>query len=263
MLSAAPVLQAVEPFVYGEIHRSALAQGSYVHWSNFYQNENPGGYERLDEIFFGQIWTHELSFDLYRGFVVIDVPRLKGVLTREEAELPDWSVPGVSTLRVTAISASLVLPGLGDGAHDVSEGRPFAFRLTDLPAAGLIDGTLDPQAAFAALGDTGNVIQEWSLQTTYGPNGGLYFDQAFVNLLNHRDGGPMVFSFVMPVENVRGHGPLVNLENEFTMTIGYFGYPPFPAVPEPATYALAGAALCLAVIWRARRTARVERSVAL
>lgn len=249
-IALSPTLHAQRVlFEYGTTTRDSVAEGSYVHWSNFWWNQENGliGYQRLSQITVGQQWEYDggvdgRGYDLYRGFVVFDLPRFTGVVTREEVGIPDGVRPEITTLLTRVTAARLSFNGFTYAPHSDAE-LPIETRWTTLSAAGLADGSIDPATAYAGL-TTGHLVDvsEFNL-------GG-----SFVNFLNHSDGGPVVFSFTMPTFIDRHtFSSLGNLDPGLSLTIDYAGYEAMAPVPEPATYAVGGILLCALVTVGRRR----------
>ena len=182
--------------------------------------------------------------------MIFDLPDFSGVITREEAGIPDGLFPEITTLRAEVSSARLGFPAATINYE--STGQPFDFRLTSLSAADLVDGTLDPAAAFAGLGQGVQILDDELFYVSDAPSSaGL--NQALLNALNHGNGDPFVLSFTLP--NDQHSYPIISYAGEFSLTVGYNAYPPFSAVPEPSTFGLVAAALCTLALWRRRRSA--------
>lgn len=248
-------------FPYGTTTRDAVAEGSYVRWSDYFINQEAGriGYERLPEITVGQQWEYDRGvdgrgYDLYRGFVVFDLPRFSGVVTRDDVGIPDGVRPEITTLRTEVTGARLNFNGFMYAPHGYS--LPIETRWTTLSAMALADGSIDPAAAYNGL-TSGHLVDldDYSLNST------------FLDFLNHSDGGPVVFSFTMP-DFIDEHtfSSLGYFDPGFSLTIDYAGYEAFAPVPEPSTYGIGGLLLCLAAAggrrWRRAIQARDRTSFA-
>lgn len=252
-LALSPTLHAQKLlFEYGSFSRGSIAEGSYVHWSNIGWNQENGliGYQRLPQIIAGQQWEYDggvdgKGYDLYRGFVVFNLPRFTGVLTREEAGIPDGVRPEITTLLTRVTGVQLHIPGFSYAEHGYSD--PIETRWTTLSAAALADGSIDPATAFAGL-TTGRLIDL----------NDFYLNRPFIDFLNHSDGGPVVFSFTMPkLVDAHTYSALGYFDPGFSLTFDFAGYQAIAPVPEPATYAL-GAILLCALVAVARRRSPAE-----
>ena len=196
-----PNIHAEVPIFYsGYTQLAPVAGGSYVDWRG---SRIPSDYQRQPDLTVGQLWigdgmNHTVQYyDFHRAFLVFDVPRYKGVVTRDEIGIPDWAVPDVTLLRTNVIGAELRFQAVkeDDLGADIS---PIEIRWSPLPASALINNTIDPEAAFNGLLSGPRV--EADLSGLYSSNSptGVSLNDSFTDFLNHTDGGSVVFSFVMP-----------------------------------------------------------------
>ena len=256
-----PVVHAEVPIFYGGYTQLApIAGGSYVHWV---VHRTPSDYERQPDLTVGQLWTgdgmnHQVQYyDFHRAFLVFDVPRFKGVVTRDEIGIPDWAVPDVTLLRTKVTGAAITFQGVkeDDLGSDIN---PIEVRWSPLSASALINDTIDPEVAFNGLLSGPRVDADLSgLGASTSPTG-VSLNDSFTNFLNHTDGGSVVFSFVMPSFDERETLDLKYLIPDISLSITFDGYAPFAPVPEPSTYACFGAVFC--GILALRRAVKFRRS---
>jgi hypothetical protein len=125
---------------------------------------------------------------------------------------------------------------------------PLEVNWSVLPPSALIDGTIDPELAFNSIPYGPRAEAEFNqLSVGDGQSSTINLSDDFTNFLQHTNGGPIVFSFTMPLVDSRATLDLKYLMPEIDLNITYDGYAPFSPVPEPSTYACAGAMLCAAL----------------
>lgn len=259
-LAATPAASAVEPlFGAGYSDWSPVAQGTYTHYAPIWWNAEHATFERSADLTVGQIWAFDDEYDVMRAFVVFELPSFKGVVTRDQVGIPPHEVPEITTLRVTVTGGILSLAGASflPSWWATEANQPLDVRLAALPAAAMIDGTIDPETAFNGLGQ-GYLINGNNGNLSADPQD-IYLNQAFANLMNNRDAGPLLLSLTLPFvppSEASQYYEVASLQPEVSLRVTFDGYPPFPAVPEPSTYALAGAALCLGIVLVRRRRSK-------
>lgn len=252
-----PTSRAEVPIFYsGYTQLAPVAGGSYVHRTS-------SDFERQPDLTVGQLWTgdgmnHTVQYyDFHRAFLVFDVPRYKGVVTREEVGIPDWAVPDVTLLRTKVIGAALTFGAVKE--DDLGEDiNPIEVRWSPLSASALINNTIDPEVAFNGLVTGPRVDAGLSGLSASNSATEVSLNDGFTDFLDHTDGGSVVFSFAMPAFDKRATLDLKYLMPDVSLYITYDGYAPFAAVPEPSMYACVGAAFC--GILALRRTLKLRRS---
>jgi hypothetical protein len=190
------------------------------------------------------------------------------VIRAEDVGINPEEVGGQTVFTYQIESLQLVM---GQLAFFESPGKdiPLQWRLSNAPAAALLDGSGDPQAMFEAL-ISGPLIAEqtfpWADFT--GPETTLFdvrvpLSDAFIDSLNDGNYGRLVFSFNMPflpdepVDRGDGH-ELARIPNSpFDVRLEAGVNLQITPVPEPGTYGAFGAVLIVGVIaWqRLRRRA--------
>ena len=260
-LFVVPKVHAEVPIFYGGYTQLApIAGGSYVHWVI---HRSPSDYERQPDLTVGQQWTgdgmdHQVQYyDFHRAFLVFDVPRYKGVVTRDEIGIPDWAVRDVTLLRTKVTGAAITFQGVKE--DDVGEDiNPIEVRWSPLSASALMDGTIDPEVAFNGLLSGPRVDADLvGLGASTSPTQ-VSLNDSFTDFLNHTNGGSVVFSFAMPTFDKRATLDLKYLVPDISLYITFDGYAPFAPVPEPSMYACVGAAFC--GILALRRAVKFRRS---
>ncbi|HEY4247158.1 MAG TPA: hypothetical protein VGM64_09895 [Lacunisphaera sp.] len=260
-----PAAQGEVPIFYaGFTTLAPTGQGSYVNWS---RQPPPYNYERLSDPQVGEVWTsdgynHQVQYyDIYRAFLVFDVPRYKGVVTRDEIGIPDWAVPDVTLLRTKVFGADLHFNVAEDQLGD--DLLPIEVRWSSLPSSSLVNGTINPETAFNGLLTGPRVESDLDGFQLGDSPANIPLDDAFTKFLNQTGGGPVVFSFTMPFVDHRGTFDLKSLLPDISLDIHYDGYAPLAPAPESSTYACTGAALCASLALRRIVKARRFRSKCL
>lgn len=250
-----PTASAQLLFGHGYSSWSATAAGSYVF-------EADGSYDHLSGVVAGQQQSLNQPFSFYRGYVVFDLPSFRGVVTPAQIGIsPNDVDPPVTQLKVKVTSAVLQIPNIGLHQSWFID-LPVDIRLSSVPVAPLLAGTIDPATAYQEIG-SGTILAHETLSPSGNPGDNGYafeLSPAFADLLNKTDVGSVVLSFRMPFihDSRRDNVELLGFDPAMTLVTWFDGYDAatvFTPVPEPSTYVLGGAFICAATAaWRRLRS---------
>lgn len=250
-LAVCSSLRAQLLLTYGGLELDPTVEGSYVRWSNAAVNQELGrvGYQYVPQISVGQQWEYDHGvdahgYDLYRGFVVFDLPRFTGILPRDEVVIKDPNNLYPHVTQFLARVTEFVFTRTGPSELPGNEPLPIEFRWSTFLADSFANGSINPTTAYNSLA-TGHL---------FNPNDDS-IRQPMIDYLNHSNGGPIIFSFTVPkVIDQHTFSNVTTLDPHMTLQIEYGIYRAFSPVPEPSTFALAGLSVCLAAAAvRARR----------